>query len=186
MTRLPLPARLLEALRAVPPARWRTLFLATLVVVLGVSAVQHVAKTQKLSRLGTQTKTAFLRWRVQILGEETPGRGPIPGLKHGDDVYRLVGTSLSKRHDPVFLAVARSFQPLPPEALSGIEEQHLRLATAEPDESFAALSRRTRNQWDVQQTAVMNGLYADQPLAGGQLLKIALAERYEPRKEETE
>jgi predicted Zn-dependent protease len=110
----------------------------------------------------------------------------ITWIAHGDDVYRLVGTSLSKRHEPVFLAVARSFQPLPPEALSGFEEQRLRLATAEPDEAFAALALRTRNRWDVQQTAVMNGLHADQPLAGGQLLKIALLERYEPHKEEAQ
>jgi hypothetical protein len=85
MTRLPLLARL----SAIPPTRWRLTFLAALVVLLGVSTVQHIQKTRKLSRLGTQTKTAFLRWRTQILGEETPGRGAIPGLKRGDDVYKL-------------------------------------------------------------------------------------------------
>ena len=52
-------------------------------------AWQHYQKCTKLSRLGTQTKTAFLRWRPQILGDETPGRGPMPGLIKGDDVYRL-------------------------------------------------------------------------------------------------
>jgi hypothetical protein len=72
-----------------PRTRWRTLFLAALAVLLTVSTIQHVQKTRKLSRLGTQTKTAFLRWRTQILGEETPGRGAIPGLKRGDDVYKL-------------------------------------------------------------------------------------------------
>ncbi len=66
----------------------RLLFALAVVVLVGVGAYKHALKAQQLSRLGTQTKTAFLRWRTQVLGEETPGRGAIPGLKRGDDIYR--------------------------------------------------------------------------------------------------
>lgn len=61
----------------------------SLLLIVALSAWQHYSKCTKLSRLDTQTKTAFLRWRPQILGDETPGRGAMPGLIKGDDVYRL-------------------------------------------------------------------------------------------------
>ena len=73
----------------VPSSVWRNSFIALLAVVVAVSGVQQFQKANKLSRLNTQTKTAFLRWRVQILGDETPGRGPLPGFKKGDDVYQI-------------------------------------------------------------------------------------------------
>ena len=68
--------------------RW-LIFLLSLVLVGGITAYQNYEKSKKLSRLGTQTRTAFLRWRTQIIGNETPGRGPMPGLMKGDDVYRV-------------------------------------------------------------------------------------------------
>ena len=67
----------------------RIAFGVCLLILVGISAWQQYEKCTKLSRLGTQTKTAFRRWRTQILGDETPGRGPMPGLMKGNDVYRL-------------------------------------------------------------------------------------------------
>jgi len=72
-----------------PRPTLRTIAAAILFIIVAVSAIQHYSKSTKLSRLDTQTKTAFLRWRPQILGDETPGRGAMPGLMKGDDVYRL-------------------------------------------------------------------------------------------------
>jgi alpha-1,2-mannosyltransferase len=71
------------------PVRLRIAAACCLLVIVAVSAVQQYDKSTTLSRLGTETKTAFLRWRPQILGDETPGRGAMPGLMKGDDVYRL-------------------------------------------------------------------------------------------------
>lgn len=48
------------------PRQWRALFLGILTIVVTISAIQHYSKASKPSRLGTQTKTAFLRWRDQI------------------------------------------------------------------------------------------------------------------------
>ena len=67
----------LRATLAVPPGRWWVLFGFVLLLVLIGSAIKHVEKTQKLARDGTQTKTAFLRWR-----------GQIQDLAAGADVYR--------------------------------------------------------------------------------------------------
>jgi len=75
-------------------ARWltprfvSTTFFILLGIVFIISAIQHDAKCRDLSRIGTQTRTAFLRWRTQLIGEETPGRGAMPGFSKGDDVYR--------------------------------------------------------------------------------------------------
>ena len=73
----------------IPRIVFRLIFGVCLLILVGIAAYQQFEKCTELSRQGTQTKTAFLRWRTQILGDETPGRGPMPGLKTGDDVYRL-------------------------------------------------------------------------------------------------
>jgi hypothetical protein len=88
----------------------RTLFALAIVVLVGVGAYKHGLKAQQLSRLGTQTKTAFLRWRTQVLGEETPGRGAIPGLKRGDDIYR----HYNYPNPPVMALILWPLMELPP------------------------------------------------------------------------
>ena len=67
-------------MKPIPRIVLRLVFGVCLLILVGVSAWQQYEKCTKLSRLGTQTKTALLRWRTQILGDETPGRGPMPGL----------------------------------------------------------------------------------------------------------
>ncbi len=76
-------------MKSIPRPALRVSAAVVLLVIVAVSAAQHYSKSKKLSRLDTQTKSAFLRWRPQILGDETPGRGAMPGLVKGDDVYRL-------------------------------------------------------------------------------------------------
>ena len=40
--------------------------------------------------------------------------------------------------------------------------------------------RRTHNQLDLQHTAVLNGVFANQLLESGQLIKVAVSEAYRP------
>ena len=75
--------------------------------------------------------------------------------------------------------MARSFRPLPTEARQSIREQRLRIARARSGETLPQLSQRTGNAWNVQETAVMNGLFANARLESGQLVKVALPEHYE-------
>ena len=66
---------------------------------------------------------------------------------------------------------------------SSIRETRLHITTAREGESLGELGERTRNEWDVQRTAVMNDLFANQPLAGGQPVKVAVSRLYEPAAE---
>ncbi|HET6573800.1 MAG TPA: glycosyltransferase family 87 protein [Fimbriiglobus sp.] len=55
-------------LASVPPARWRTAFLIFLAAVVAGAAVQYWFKASRPSRIGTLTRTAFLRWQGQVNG----------------------------------------------------------------------------------------------------------------------
>jgi predicted Zn-dependent protease len=83
------------------------------------------------------------------------------------------------RFDGTFRSVARSFQPLRPEVRRSIQQKRLRIATARAGESLKQLSRRTGNTWDLQQTAVMNGIFTTDRLEADQLVKVAVAEDYD-------
>ncbi len=93
-------------------------------------------------------------------------------------MYRITGAALSSRYLPAFMSVARSFRPATPEQLAAVTERRLVLARARQGEDLSSFSARTGNRWNVQETAIMNGVFTDQPLEGGQLLKIAREERY--------
>jgi predicted Zn-dependent protease len=93
-------------------------------------------------------------------------------------IYRLTGASVTAQYDAAFMNTARSFRPLSPEQRASIRELRLRVAIAREGETLGTLSERTGNRWNVQETAIMNDLFANATLSGGQLLKVALAETY--------
>ena len=97
----------------------------------------------------------------------------------GEVVHRIADTL--RDHGPfdgTFRSVARSFRALRPEEHRSIQETRLHIATARPGESLQELSRRTRNTWDLQQTAVMNGIFTTDRLEAGQLVKVAVLKDY--------
>jgi predicted Zn-dependent protease len=103
-------------------------------------------------------------------------------VAHRGSIYRITGIASPRagsRYDATFFSVARSFRPLPPEARQSIRERRLRIAHAHSGETLPQLSQRTGNLWNVQETAVMNGVFANARLESGQLVKVALPERYE-------
>ena len=73
-----------------------------------------------------------------------------------------------------------------PEARAQIDELRLRIVEAQPGETLATLSKRTQNDWDLNETAVANALFVEEPLAAGQLVKIARREPYAGRPEPAE
>jgi predicted Zn-dependent protease len=85
-----------------------------------------------------------------------------------------------QRYTGSFLNVPRSLRDLEDHERAKIRENRLRIAVAREGESLAQLSERTSNRWDIQQTAVMNDLFADGVLDPGQLVKIAVSEDYRP------
>jgi predicted Zn-dependent protease len=118
-------------------------------------------------------------------GVSTPA-GPIQThlawIAHQGNVYRLTGQAFGGapgRYAGVFRSVERSFRPLTPKQRESIQETRLRIVPAREGEGLLELSQRTGNRWNLQQTAVMNDVFADSPLAAGQQVKVAVSERYE-------
>jgi predicted Zn-dependent protease len=101
-------------------------------------------------------------------------------IAHEGTIYRLTGLARggSGRLEGIFNSVARSFRPLTSRERASIRETRLRLVPARAEESIAELSRRTGNEWNIQQTAVMNDVFANERLQAGQLVKIAVSQPY--------
>jgi predicted Zn-dependent protease len=118
-------------------------------------------------------------------GAQLPGgavKAHITWIAYRGNVYRLTGLTASHSSDKyagVFRSVARSFRALTPRERDSIRETRLRIVEARAGESLVEMSERTGNRWNLQQTAVMNDLFADAPLRAGERMKIAVSERYE-------
>jgi predicted Zn-dependent protease len=95
-------------------------------------------------------------------------------------IYRLTGVARggSGQLEGVFNNVARSFRPLTSRERASIRETRLRLVPARADETVAGLSQRTGNEWNIQQTAVMNDVFANERLEAGRLVKVAVSQPY--------
>ena len=104
-------------------------------------------------------------------------------IAYEGSIYRLTGVTVGSSPEKlagVFRTVARSFRPLSAAQKQSIHENRLRLVEARSGERLADLTRRTHNQLDVQHTAVLNDVFANEPLASGQLVKVAVSEPYRP------
>jgi predicted Zn-dependent protease len=105
-------------------------------------------------------------------------------IAHGGLIFQLAAvasTAQFKTFQPVFDAVAGSFRPLTGHERAGITEKRVRLITAREGETIEALAARAHSVWKTEEVAVVNGLVAATPLREGQVLKVALEERYETR-----
>ena len=71
-----------------------------------------------------------------------------------------------------------SLRSLSDEEKASITAIHIRIVEATAGESLQSLSERAENEWDVETTALMNGLAQDAPLQEGTLVKIARKEAY--------
>ncbi len=77
-----------------------------------------------------------------------------------------------------FQSTIRSFGPITDEERAAIRSTHLRVVKANAGEDIASLDRRTHNAWDLETTAVYNGVFANQRFAGSELVKITREEPY--------
>ena len=94
-------------------------------------------------------------------------------------MFRLTGFSVGLgSRGGIFANVARSFRTISPRERASIRETRLRVVPARTGESLVQLSKRTGNAWNIQQTAVMNGIFVDAKLTEGQLIKIAVSRPY--------
>ena len=103
-------------------------------------------------------------------------------VTHGDQTFRITGVARDEkdRNRALFVSAARSFRALPPDLTKGIKENRLRIIEAQSGDTLATLSSRSGNQWSINETAVMNDLFATDALSAGQLIKVAVAQPYQP------
>lgn len=82
---------------------WQPVFMSVLVAILALTAVKTASKVLKPGRTGEQSRTAFLRWRPQILA-----------LESGSDIYR----AFNYPNPPIMALILKPLAKLPP--LTGV------------------------------------------------------------------
>lgn len=163
---------------------------------LDAAAEKYIAKMGKDGLRLEQPEKVTIGGRkaLRSRGTASTGRGSFHAVvtwllwKHdGQDViFRITGLSLSRQHEGIFVNVARSFRPITQREIASIKETRLRIVLAQEGETLAALSQRTRNKWNVNTTAVANGVHTNDRLAKDFPVKIAREEPYVMKARPTE
>jgi predicted Zn-dependent protease len=125
-------------------------------------------------------------WRMLLQSAGRSGNilANVTFIPYHGATWRITGASPAGRASRYLgrtLATARSFRPLTPAERASIQSQRLRVVEARSGESLEALTRRTRNAWDVSRTAVYNGIFSNHRFKGGELVKISHIEPYTPK-----
>jgi predicted Zn-dependent protease len=109
-------------------------------------------------------------------------KADITWIAHEGRIYRITGVVEARRlaSSATFGRVARSFRGLTPSERDGMQVTRLRTAVVGPEEDLEAFSRRTRNAWSRDETAVMNGLAIGEAFPAGARLKVAVSEPWVP------
>jgi predicted Zn-dependent protease len=150
----------------------------------GARAVEKATKsTDIVSKTKTATINGLSAAHTQIEAEGKV-KLDITWIAYGGLIYQVVGLAPTKTFDSlqsVFHSVAHSFRPLSAAERTNIKEKRIRLVKAQAGEKIEALVTRIHSAWKPEEIAVANGLVANASLREGQVLKVAIEERYEPR-----
>jgi predicted Zn-dependent protease len=125
-------------------------------------------------------------WRMQVEAGSRSGAlvAHMTFIPYRGATWRITGLSpafLASKYEGTFLRTARSFRPLPEAERDSFRATRLAVVTARPGEDLEALAERTGNLWDVQRTAVSNGIFVNHRFEGGELVKISKEQAYTPR-----
>lgn len=113
--------------------------------------------------------------------------GQVTFIPHGELVLRLMSVATSASWSQYVgraHTTARTFRPLTDEERSSVQVLHLRVVRAAEGEGLASLSERAANAWGPGRTAVLNGVFVDVRFAEGELVKVARAVPYTPRRQD--
>jgi predicted Zn-dependent protease len=128
---------------------------------------------------------SFEAYRIE--GKARMGGGFIPiaitWVAKDGMIFRFTALSAPAAFDRIqstYGAFVRSFRTLPAGLARGVREDRLHIVRARSGETLQALSARTGNQWDIQTTAVINDVFATEPLRADQLMKVATSRAYVP------
>ncbi len=106
-------------------------------------------------------------------------------IAHKGLIYQLTGVTPVKeysRYESTFATIAQSFRPLTASERSAVTVNRLRVISAREGETLAQVIERTNSTWSPESAAVANGLHTTSRLTAGQLLKLAITERYSPNR----
>jgi len=139
--------------------------------------IDVVSKAEKTTI--NQLPAAFTR--VKANGDVTLH---ITWIAHGGLIYQVVGMAPTRNFESLqalFWSGAHSFGPLSASERAGVKEKRIRLVKAQAGESIETLAARTNSAWKKEQIAVVNNLAVGDQLKEGRLIKVAIAEPYEPK-----
>jgi predicted Zn-dependent protease len=105
-------------------------------------------------------------------------------IAHRGLVYQIMGLSPVDRFSSyrgIFTDTVQSFVPLSSTDRFEIKEARLRIIPAHRGESLSALLRRVDGLWNVERTALMNGVSVGMSLAEGQLIKVPIRQPYKAK-----
>jgi len=125
----------------------------------------------------------FDAWRVDANASGSGGllRAQLTFIPFRDATWRITGAApaqIASRHEGAMLATARSFREINAEERRSIQVTRLRVETARTGEGLAELGKRSGNVWSINDTAVMNAVFANHRFAGGEQVKFARVEPY--------
>ncbi len=122
---------------------------------------------------------------VRIVLQSRTKQGPtavsLTWIAHKGLVFQIIQAcplDQYENYSSIFSEIVQSFRPLTSAEQARITIARLRLVQAREKETLAQILLRTESVWNVEQTAVANGLARDVTFRKGQLVKIAKRERY--------
>jgi predicted Zn-dependent protease len=139
--------------------------------------VDLVAKAESITINGLPAARALL---------PTDGKAQVEltWIAHDGLIFQLAAVAPAdqlKALQPLFDSVTGSFRPLSVSERATITEQRVRLITAHEGETIEAVTARVHSSWKIEEVAVTNGLAQAVSLQKGQVLKMAVEERYESK-----
>lgn len=148
----------------------------------GVRALENESKTQ----LKTQPTRVNGLPAVTARFSESKLTVDMTLIAYGGMVYQIAAIAPTREFqesEQVFRQVAQSFRPLSTEERASITEDRIRLVKARQGETVRAIAARSNSVWKPEQVAVANNLTDYEPLPKGHVIKIAVSEPYEGKKE---
>ena len=125
-------------------------------------------------------------WRLRVSAGGGGGRvsSVVTFIPWDGDAWRITGASRELGGDHLLqrtLVTARSLRPVTPEDLADIRVSRVEWVRAQAGEGLEGLSDRTGNAWDIQTTAIYNGVFADHRFEGGEFAKVLHSEPWSAR-----
>ncbi len=119
--------------------------------------------------------------RFDVRTGQGPAFADLTWIAHRDRVYRLMGFATKENETqvgPKLDEFPKSFREVKVSELERITESRLRSRAAQARETLPAIVARMKSTWSAEKAAVANALDEDVLLGAGQLVKVALPQRY--------